>query len=244
MSEDVLVFTADSTLRRVVDHALSRAGLRPRFVDNAELAVQTARERALRAALVDLEAPTGDPVAVCRQVRFFTEAPIVAVEGSNGKAAGARALEVAADNCVARPVDRHLLAAVLKAALRRAELPTIRNQAQPLAVGDVRLDRSERLVSVNGRPRHLSPKEFALLELLMQRVDQVLSKEVIMQRVWDAPPGSDDRTVAVHIARIRRKICDHHRRVKLIHTVPGVGYTMRTPLYNRNSSPQAPRSEP
>jgi DNA-binding response OmpR family regulator len=213
-----------------VSHALSHAGLRGRFVEDPTLAVQTVRQRPLRAALVDLAADSGDPLALCQQVRFFTEAPIVAVEGTNGKAQGAQALEAAADNCIARPVDRQLLAAVLKAALRRAELPTIRDNHDPLVVADVRLERRSRLVTVSGRARHLSPKEFALLELLMQRVDQVLSKEVIMQRVWAAPPGTDDRTVAVHIARIRRKICDHHRRQKLVHTVPGIGYMMRTPV--------------
>ena len=110
---------------------------------------------------------------------------------------------------------------------RRARLKTPQHRRAPLHAGPLVIDREGRTVRVEDKSVHLSPKEFNLLELLVERPGRVLSKSFLLERVWNMPGTRDDRTIAVHVARLRKKIGDHRRRRGLIATVPGVGYVLQ-----------------
>jgi DNA-binding response OmpR family regulator len=179
------------------------------------------------AVVADLALPDMAGVDLCRRLRQLTYAPIIAVTDRHDEVEGIVALEVGADNLLFRPMSRAVLAATVRAVLRRARLKTPQQRRAPLHAGPLVVDREGRTVRVDDRSVHLSPKEFDLLELLVERPGRVLSKSFLLERVWNLPGSRDDRTIAVHVARLRKKIGDHRRRQGLIATVPGVGYMLQ-----------------
>jgi DNA-binding response OmpR family regulator len=179
------------------------------------------------AVVADLTLPDMAGVDLCRRLRQLTYAPIIVVTDRHDEVEGIVALEVGADNLLFRPLSRAVLTATVRAALRRARLRTPHQRRAPLRAGPIMVDREGRSVRVDEQPVHLSPKEFDLLELLVERPGRVLSKSFLLERVWNLPGSRDDRTIAVHVARLRKKIGDHRRRRGLIVTVPGVGYVLR-----------------
>lgn len=130
-------------------------------------------------------------------------------------------LTAGADDCVARGVGRFELAARVRAILRR------RAHAVPgevLRVGPFTLDLARHLFSAAGKPVHLPPKEFGLLELLMRRDGRVVGRQEALQRVWAAPEGSDPTTVDVHVKRLRAKLEPDPGQPRHLLTVRGLGY--------------------
>jgi DNA-binding response OmpR family regulator len=179
------------------------------------------------AVLADLSLPDMAGVDLCRRLRKLTYAPIIAMTHRDDEVEGIVALEIGADNLLFTPLSRAVLSATVRAVLRRSRVRTARERAEPLRAGPIVVDKEGRTARVDDKPVALSPKEFDLLELLVARPGRVLSKSFLLERVWNMPSGRDDRTIAVHMARLRKKIGDHRRRRRLIATVPGVGYVLR-----------------
>jgi len=179
------------------------------------------------AVLADLNLPDMAGVDLCRRLRKLTYAPIIALTDRHDEVEGIVALEIGADNLLFTPLSRAVLNATVRAVLRRCRLRTARERPEPLRAGPLVVDKEGRTARVDDKPVALSPKEFDLLELFVARPGRVLSKSFLLERVWKMSSGRDDRTIAVHMARLRKKIGDHRRRRRLIVTVPGVGYVLR-----------------
>ena len=173
--------------------------------------------------VLDLGLPDGDGLQVCRMLRERGDAtPILALTARRGVADRVAGLDAGADDYLAKPFAVSELTARLRALARRPAvvLPTI------LTEGTLALDPSARTVRRGVRDIALSAREFALLELLLRARRRVLTREQILERLWDAASEPSPNAVEVLVMRVRRKL-EADGEDALLHTVRGTGYVLR-----------------
>jgi DNA-binding response OmpR family regulator len=171
----------------------------------------------VRLVVLDLNLPDMDGLDVCRQIRTRSSVPVVMLTARDEEPDRLAGLETGADDYIGKPFSPRELVARMKAVLRRTERHP---EEEELVLGDVVLRRSAREVGVAGEPIELRPKEFDLLACLMQNRGAVLSRDVLLERVWGFAYAGGTRTVDVHVAQLRRKL----GRPDLIRTIRGSGY--------------------
>ena len=167
--------------------------------------------------MLDLTLPDIDGLDVCRQIRARSSVPVVMLTARDEEADRLAGLDAGADDYIGKPFSPRELVARMKAVLRRAA-PDADDDV--LVLGDVVLHRSAHEVGVAGEPVELRPKEFDLLAYLMENRGAVLSRDVLLERVWGLDYAGGTRTVDVHVAQLRRKL----GRPDLIRTIRGAGY--------------------
>ena len=163
-------------------------------------------------------------IELCRRLRARPETeqlPIIMLTARSEEGERVRGLSTGADDYVVKPFSVPELIARVKAILRRAKPEMV---ATLLRAGDIELDRETHRVRRSGREIHLGPTEFRLLEFLMQSPGRVFSREQLLDGVWGHDVYIDERTVDVHVGRLRKALNKHRRASDPIRTVRGVGY--------------------
>jgi len=226
----ILVVDDEQSYRDALSVALQREGF---LVETAADGVE-ALERfdAVRPALVllDVMLPRVSGVDVCRQIRARSRVPIIMVTARNSEIDAVVGLEVGADDYVSKPFRLRELIARVRAALRRGPLDEDNEvRADTLEIGDVRLDAARHEVAVRGELVALPLKEFELLELLLMNAGRVLTRGVLIDRVWGPNYYGDTKTLDVHVKRLRAKVEDDPSQPSRIVTVRGVGYRFEKP---------------
>ncbi len=224
---DALIGIADAKVRNRAVKAAEQAKLTVIAAGSAEDIVRECEEMRPTIIVADLGPGGMSGADLCRRLRQLTYAPIIMVANGEEDVERVIALEVGADNVVDQDVGPGVLTALLKSMLRRVRPSEPENDRDEVAVGPLTMQRASRSAKVDGRPVDLSVKEYALLEALVQRRGHVSTKGFLLDRVWDTPPGSRDRALAVYMTRLRRKIGDDRRERALIETVHGIGYVLR-----------------
>jgi two-component system response regulator RegX3 len=177
--------------------------------------------------LLDLMLPDGSGYDVCREVRRTSQVPIIMLTARGEEADRVIGLELGADDYVVKPFSAREVAARVRAVLRRAAAPA---HAAPAAqegaveVGDVRLDPATRSVTRDGQTVEVTRKEFELLRLLMASAGTVVTRERLIDEVWDTNWFGSTKTLDVHVSGLRRKLGDDSAAPRYIHTVRGVGF--------------------
>ncbi|MEA2323322.1 MAG: two-component system, OmpR family, response regulator RegX3 [Solirubrobacteraceae bacterium] len=176
--------------------------------------------------LLDLMLPDGSGYDVCREVRRTSHVPIIMLTARGEEADRVIGLELGADDYVVKPFSAREVAARVRAVLRRAAAPAPAPAAQEGAVqvGDVRLDPATRSVTRDGEPVEVTRKEFELLRLLMGSAGAVVTRERLIDEVWDTNWFGSTKTLDVHVSALRRKLGDDSAAPRYIHTVRGVGF--------------------
>ena len=173
--------------------------------------------------LLDWMLPGLSGIELCRRVRARTDTermPIIMLTARGEEGERVRGLAIGADDYIVKPFSVPELLARIRALLRRAKPGQV---ATVLRLGDVELDRETRRVLRGGRDVHLGPTEFRLLEFLMQSPGRVFSREQLLNGVWGRDIYIDERTVDVHVGRLRRAL-NRGRSTDPIRTVRGGGY--------------------
>jgi two-component system response regulator RegX3 len=181
--------------------------------------------------LLDVMLPRVSGVDVCRQIRTRSRVPIIMVTARNAEIDAVVGLEVGADDYVTKPFRLRELIARVRAALRRVPVGSEPSGAEQdvIEIGDVRLDVARHEVSVRGDLVALPLKEFELLELLLANAGRVLTRDVLIDRIWGPNYFGDTKTLDVHVKRLRSKIeVDPAHPVRIV-TVRGVGYRYERP---------------
>jgi two-component system response regulator RegX3 len=222
----ILVVDDEQSYRDALSIALQREGF---LVETAADGLEAiARFDATKPALVllDVMLPKISGVDVCRDLRARSRVPIIMVTARNSEIDAVVGLEVGADDYVTKPFRLRELIARVRAALRRVPLSDEEEPDRPevLDVGDVRLDAARHEVFVRGSSVALPLKEFELLELLMANAGRVLTRDVLIDRIWGPNYFGDTKTLDVHIKRLRSKLEPDSARPTRIVTVRGVGY--------------------
>jgi two-component system response regulator MprA len=230
MSPRVLVADDDRAIRESLERALRLDGYEVDTVSNGADALAVARERRPDVMVLDLMMPTVDGLTVCRVLRSEGDrTPILMLTARTETSDRVAGLDAGADDYLPKPFDLAELAARLRALLRRVALVDEGGAAGPvLEVSDLRLDEAARRAWRGDREVELSKTEFDLLSLLVHNAGIVLEHSVIYDRIWGYDFGPESKNLAVYISYLRRKV-EHDGEAKLIHTVRGVGYTVRAP---------------
>ena len=217
MSGSVLLVEDEENLASLVRAYLEKEGYNVISVTSGAEALRAVEGEPVRLVVLDLNLPDMDGLDVSRQIRTRSSVPIVMLTARDEEPDRLAGLETGADDYIGKPFSPRELVARMKAVLRRTERHP---EEEELVLGDVVLRRSAREVGVAGEPVELRPKEFDLLACLMQNRGAVLSRDVLLERVWGFDYAGGTRTVDVHVAQLRRKL----GRPDLIRTVRGSGY--------------------
>jgi two-component system response regulator RegX3 len=174
--------------------------------------------------LLDVMLPDMSGVDICREMRRKSEVPIIMVSAKTSEFDMVVGLEVGADDYVAKPYRLRELIARLRAAMRRAPMEEVGEEARVLDARGVRIDRDRREVTFLGEPIRLPLKEFELLELLMANAGKVVARKTILDKIWGTTYVGDTKTLDVHVKRLRSRIEDNESTPQRIVTIRGVGY--------------------
>ncbi|HEY1825835.1 MAG TPA: response regulator transcription factor [Acidimicrobiales bacterium] len=174
--------------------------------------------------LLDLMLPKMSGLDVCRSIRASSNVPIIIVSAKGEEVDMVLMLEIGADDYVTKPYRLRELVARIRAVLRRRSDTDNADSEEVLTLGNVRLDVDARRCFVDGKEIKLRKKEFALLRLLLENPGRVLTREVLIDRVWGSDYVGDTKTLDVHIKRLRTLIEDDPKSPVRISTVRGVGY--------------------
>lgn len=182
--------------------------------------------------LLDVMLPRMSGIDVCRQLRKRSQVPIIMITAKSAEIDTVVGLEVGADDYVAKPYRMRELVARMRAVLRRRDTGAPTGAALTpgaITVGDVNLDPDEHRVVLAGEEMSLPLKEFELLHLLLANAGRVLSRDVLIDRVWGSDYVGDTKTLDVHIKRLRAKIEPDPAHPTRITTIRGLGYRFERP---------------
>ncbi len=226
----ILVVDDEQSYRDALSVALQREGFLA--VTAADGAEALDRFEATKPALVllDVMLPKVSGIDVCREIRSRSRVPIIMVTARNAEIDTVVGLEVGADDYVSKPFRLRELIARVRALLRR--VPTddeLEDRPDVVEVGDVRIDTGRHEVFVRGGPVPMPLKEFELLELLLLNAGRVLTRDVLIDRIWGPNYFGDTKTLDVHVKRLRAKVERDPANPECIVTVRGVGYRYERP---------------
>jgi DNA-binding response OmpR family regulator len=219
----LLVVEDDRMLLELIRRALTEDGFAVDVASDGEQAEPLAFMNDYDAIVLDLVLPGKSGLQLLQQMRREGRTtPTLILTGRRAKQDVVRGLDIGADDYLTKPFDLDELKARIRALVRRGG--SQRSEPQ-LALGGVLLDRRRRQANVDGQPLRMTPKEFALLEYLMMRVDEVVPRSELLEKVWDFhfDPGSN--VVDVHVARLRAKLRLANASLRL-DTVRGIGFAL------------------
>ncbi len=228
-SATVLVVDDDPKIRDLLRLYLSRDGYRTLEAADGPAALELARAQRCDLVLLDVMLPGVDGLEVCRQLRDEGDTPILLLTARGGDSDKIIGLDLGADDYVVKPFSPRELMARVRAQLRRHRPPDV--PEPQLAADDLVLDPNTMQVELAGRATPLTASEFRLLYAMMQRPMRVFSRDELIDVLHGGDdPGIIDRTVDVHIGRLREKLGDRVDRPRYIGTVRSVGYRFLRPV--------------
>jgi DNA-binding response OmpR family regulator len=228
LAPEVLVVEDEPDIRNLIVLHLARDGFRCRTAGTGQEALRAVKASSPDLVILDLMLPEMDGLEVCRRLRQEPQAaavPIIMLTAKTDEVDRVLGLEMGADDYVAKPFSPKELVARVRAVLRRTRpVETLR----AIVSGAIAVDPARHTASVAGQPLALTPKEFDLLQVLLESSGRVLSREYLLNRVWGYARADEieSRTIDVHVRRLRAKLGEEGRRIT---TVKSIGYRLEDP---------------
>lgn len=217
---EILVVDDDAELAALVARFLQKEGYTVSAVHDGESGLAGALSNRFDLLVLDVMLPGLDGFSVLRKLRESSRLPVIMLTARGQDIDRITGLELGADDYLPKPFNPHELVARIKAVFRRMAPRSVAESAR-LEVNGVTLDPASRTVSVDRSPVELTTIEFDILEMLMRAAGRVLSRDTIIENLYDRKASGFDQSVNVHISHIRRKVELGRTRIK---TVRGVGY--------------------
>jgi two-component system, OmpR family, response regulator RegX3 len=224
----ILLVEDESSISGPLAAALEREGFDATVAATASEALELASGVAPDLVLLDLMLPDGSGFDVCRELRRSSDVPVVMLTARGDEADRIVGLELGADDYVVKPFSAREVIARVRAVLRRTTA-TPRGEAGPVEVGELVVDPARRSATLAGDELDLSRKEFDLLERLVRDAGSVVTREQLIEDVWDMNWFGSTKTLDVHVSGLRRKLGDDASEPRYIHTVRGVGFRFSAP---------------
>jgi two-component system response regulator RegX3 len=225
----ILLVEDEESITAPLAEALEREGFDARVARTAADSVELARTLDPDLVLLDLMLPDGSGFDVCRELRRTSQVPIIMLTARGDEADRVVGLELGADDYVVKPFSAREVVARIRAVLRRASAAAEAEPGPAREIGEVRLDPARRQVTLRGEPLELSRKEFDLLRLLVESAGTVVTRERLIDEVWDVNWFGSTKTLDVHVSAVRKKLGDDPAAPRYLHTVRGVGFRFAAP---------------
>ena len=222
----ILLVEDEESISEPFSRALAREGFEPFVARTAADALALAASVEPELVLLDLMLPDGDGRDVCRALRRQSDMPIIMLTARGTETDRIVGLELGADDYVVKPFSGPELIARIRAVLRRTQREA--DEQARIVVGDLEIDIDARRVKRDDNEVDLSRKEFDLLVVLAENRGRVLTRDQLMELVWDENWFGPTKTLDVHIGTLRRKLGDDPSSPRYIHTVRGVGFRFAT----------------
>jgi len=223
----ILLVEDERSIREPLAEALRSEGFETSVAGTAAEALELAGQ-APDLILLDVMLPDGSGFEVCRELRASSRVPIIMLTARGEEADRVVGLELGADDYVVKPFSAREVVARIRAVLRRTAAPEAGGDG-PLEIGGLRLDPARHEVTRDGESLELSRKEFELLHLLMRNAGSVVTRDRLIDEVWDPNWFGSTKTLDVHVSGIRRKLADNPNKPRYLHTVRGVGFRFSSP---------------
>ena len=221
MGERILLIEDDSRLAGMVSEYLGKAGFQVIHAEDGRRGLALYGREAVDAVILDLMLPDADGLEVCRLIRARSDGPILMLTARGDPMDRVVGLEMGADDYLPKPFEPRELLARLRAILRRSRTAS---KADVLRYGRLEIDRGSREVRLDGAPRMLTSYQFALVLALAEHAGRVMSRDQLMDLLKGETIEAFDRSIDVHISRIRAAIEDDPKKPRRIITVRGAGY--------------------
>jgi len=222
MNERILIIEDDEAIVKVLQRGLTYEGYEVNTALDGESGLVMARSNTPDLVVLDWMLPGMDGLEVCEKLRDTGSVPILMLTAKDTLNDRVKGLDAGADDYMVKPFELEEFLARIRALLRRTQ----QERAIVLTFEDLSLDTSTRQASREGRVISLTAKEYDLLELFLRHPRQVLTREMIFDRVWGYDFGGESNVLDVYIRYLRQKL-ESNGEQRLIHTVRGVGYVMR-----------------
>lgn len=221
----VLVVDDEKLIVKGIRFSLEQEGMKVDCAYDGEEALKLAKENIYDILLLDVMLPKYDGFEVCRQIREYSDVPIIMLTAKGDDMDKILGLDYGADDYITKPFNILEVKARIKAIMRRTSGKREKEEAvKVIESGDLKLDGESRRLFILGKEINLTAKEFDLLELLVMNPGKVYSRENLLNIVWGYEYPGDVRTVDVHVRRLREKIEKNPSEPKYVHTKWGVGY--------------------
>ncbi|MEG0804898.1 MAG: response regulator transcription factor [Lachnospiraceae bacterium] len=225
MSKKVLVVDDEKLIVKGIRFSLEQDGMEVDCAYDGEEALKMATDSNYDIILLDIMLPKMDGFEVCQHIRDFSTVPIVMLTAKGDDMDKILGLEYGADDYITKPFNILEVKARIKAIMRRtAPIAAAQEEVKVIESGDIKMDYESRQLFVLDKNINLTAKEFDLLELLVTHPNKVYSREKLLNLVWGQEYPGDERTVDVHVRRLREKIEQNPSEPKYVQTKWGVGY--------------------
>lgn len=219
----ILVVEDEPTLSESLQYQLGREGYEVVVAADGHTAFSEFRAREPSLVLLDLMIPKLSGLDLCRLLRAESSVPIIILTAKGSESEKVAGLELGADDYVTKPFLMRELVARIRANLRRVSM-AVENADNILSAGDLLIDPDRHIVQMRGDTVRMTPKEFALLQLLVERKGRLLTRDFLIDEIWGPEFNGVPTTLDVHIRRLREKIEKDPREPRHIVTVRGLGY--------------------
>ncbi len=220
----ILVVDDEPQITRVLRTTLSSHGYTIRTAGDGDEALEVLRDWTPDLIITDLAMPNMEGLELCRRVREKLTVPIIILSVRGEERNKIEALDAGADDYVTKPFGPKELLARVRAMLRRAGMPPVSREVTKIEIGDFSIDLETRLVTVQGREVHLTPKEFELVVYWAQHPNKVITHRALLAAVWSDTPTAEADHLRVFVNHLRKKLEPEDGSVHYIVTEPWVGY--------------------
>jgi two-component system, OmpR family, KDP operon response regulator KdpE len=222
MPKRILVIDDEFQITRVLKRSLGAHRYDVRTASDGESGMDLFRDFHPDLVITDLSMPEMSGIEVCRAIRKASDIPIIVLSVRGDESVKVQALDAGADDYITKPFGMNELLARVRASLRRG--PVEPEPQDVVEVGDFRLDNTKRIVAVNGKEVHLTPKEFDLLGYLIEHHDRVITHRTLLAKIWGSDYTEQTEYLRVFIGTLRKKIEPTPSKPRYILTEPWVGY--------------------
>ncbi len=224
----ILLVDDEDSVQKLLTYPLRKEGYDVVGALDGHEALERLEDDSFDLVVLDVMLPRMDGFDICRAIRQRSTVPIIMLTAKTEEFDRVLGLELGADDYITKPFSVREFRSRVKAVLRRAALAPPEEQfEEPIDEGDLRIDFEKRTVEVRGEPVRLTYVEFEILAALARSPGRVLSRTMLLERVWGDSSYRDPRTIDVHIRHLREKLESEPKTPELILTVRGVGYRFR-----------------
>ena len=223
----ILLVDDEAAIVQSLRYTLEKNGYAVLTAGDGRSAVTLAAAEAPDLVLLDIMLPVLDGIEACKQIRKVSAVPIIMLTAKDQEFDKVLALELGADDYVTKPFSLGEIMARIKARLRRQEALVEAHKNEAITIGDITIDPARQKLTVRGSDVPLAPKEFRLLHLLMENRGRIVTRQILLEKVWGYDFEGEHQTISVHIRWLREKIEVDPNNPRHIATVRSRGYMFR-----------------